>query len=155
MHKSIYRIKFDPGGSDELVLVDWLDKMPNLISLPWQQKVDRPAFVEGNYAGVRPLGGVTREIVVGRIVDYADLEAAQADLLSRDVALPSNLKKGLDIRTLDISQPTTATETLRTDKLYQATECAIVSCSAIPHPFKARVIYNYQVAIGKLTEGTP
>lgn len=153
---STLRITFDPGGGNELVVLDWGDRMERLPELPWRQAVDRPGYIEATHAGVRARGKVDRTIAVSRRVEYADHEAALAGMLDNDAALPSNITAALHVRTLDLSASPSGTEEERTAAHYIAATAAIESCEAMASDkLRTAIEYRYRIAVGQLVFQTP
>lgn len=154
MNESLHRIVFDPGGPNELVLVDWgeLTVHPRP---PWQQRVDRPKYVEAQHADVIALGGVSRDLTVSRAVRYAEgHEEAEADVFRRDAAMPAGKVGVLEIRVLDLTAAATGTVQQRTATMFRTT-AAIKGARPVQTPGLTEVTYQYTIAVGKFVEVTP
>lgn len=157
---STWRITFHPGGADEFLFLDFDDELDGHPSLPWAQQVERPAYVRGDWSGVRALGNVERSIKFTRLLAYASHEAMLQDLLDRDSVLPVILVRPLELRVLDLSVAATETTEARTAYTYVTDQAALLACTPAPHEHRMAVSYAYEIAVGRFVKlgqslGTP
>jgi len=155
---STWRAVFDPGGSDELTLVDWGERIAELPKLPWEQGVERPRYAEADFAGVLPFGGVARELAISRRVEYTTHEAMQAALLDHDEAMPAQLTKALHIRVAALPFPDplpavgSGDETAATHTHHIAAEASIISAVPEDKAPAMAIVFRYRIALGALVK---
>lgn len=159
---SILRLVLDPGGSDEITILDWGDEtMP--FALPWRQVVETVPTIEGGYAGQHARGGVARDLTISQRVSFASFEAMLAAQLGLDATLEKALLKSLtlDFRTTAPPDPDptpaigSGDETTATEARWTAT-AVLESCDQEPvgnsSPALVRV---WRLRLGKLNTATP
>lgn len=101
---SVLRIVLDPGGSKELMLLDWGDESEPF-ALPWEQESDREPFVESDFPGVYARGNVFREVTFKRRIPYSTHHALVVAQFDYDEALPINVELAAHIRIGDLPLP--------------------------------------------------
>lgn len=101
--KSVLRITLDPAATvlaSAVVVLDWMDEMPSLPSLPWSQTLQRPKYPEAAHADVIARKLNERDLAWSRILPDTLASDAQARMFAADVAHPQG-RFPVSVRVLD------------------------------------------------------
>ena len=146
---STVRVEWDPASA-KLVLLDWGDRVPAPLALPWEQQTADEALVGAAAGWFAALGNVRRELRFGRRVYYATAHALQAALLAHDASLPGGLKKTVEIRLVKTPDPG-GTVAARTQSLWTGTG-VLASASPEPDVAACAATYTYRLKLGALVQ---
>jgi len=95
--KSNWKITFDPGGADEVVIVDFDDYLVEAFKAPWSNKVEMSEPLEGESAVAFPQGQIKRDISLSVFKDHASFHACQDFCLIFDATLPLDIASTLKV----------------------------------------------------------
>ena len=149
MMKSVMRIVFDPGGANELVLLDWgqLGEVPNLA---WAQQVQSDQLIGADWASLAARGNVARAWTIVARETYGSAIQMTYEPLDHDADLPLRIEAALHVRVLDLSADPEGTEAARTLKHYAAASAVIAGCTPNANPDTMSVDYTYSIQLGAL-----
>lgn len=147
---SILKITFDPGGADELVILDW-EQRGGTDLFPWKQQVAVEPFIQADFQGIFPRGNTERVWPVETVHDFATFEALVAAHFARDISIPRT-KKELHVRILDLTTNSGDSEATRTSAHYKTTSCSIESMTPSRGPKPLQITRLWSLRIGAFTE---
>lgn len=158
-HTSPLRIVLDPGGPDELLLLDWGEQF-EMFELPWRQQTAMRNGLRGTHGVPLALGNVGRRIAFARKRPAASLIERWVDLLDADAALPIRKRLALHWRVSAEAWPAGAEtpeigsedETTATLAHYIAPFSVLEDVTRIPHGIHQAVVHRYAVLMGALNK---
>jgi hypothetical protein len=95
--KSNWKVTFDPGGTNQVVLVDYDDYLVEAFKAPWSNKVETSEPLEGESVIAFPQGQVRRDISLSVFKDHASFHACQDHCLIFDAELPLDVTSILKV----------------------------------------------------------
>jgi hypothetical protein len=93
--KSMWTVTFDPGGSNQLILVSDGDMLEEEIEIANRQDTEDGKYPGASNAEPATRGGITRDLELRVYKTHASLAAARAYVLSQSIAVPANTRATL------------------------------------------------------------